>query len=595
MRYSQLLIPTTREAPADAEIPSHQLMIRAGYVRKVASGTYLYLVLGYRSLRKIMQIVREEMDRSGAQEILAPILQPVELWEQTGRRADYGETLSTHIDRHGRTNVLAPTAEEVVTNLAAQEIKSYKQLPVNLYQINTKMRDEFRPRFGALRSREFIMKDAYSFDATLKSLDESYDKIDAAYRRIFERCGVPFVVVQAQAGEIGGSGSEEFMVPCDAGEDTIVHTEDGTYAANLEKAEIDPPHVEGTPLAGDPTGELECVETPDCKTIEDVTTYFKKKLKTKLKPANLLKTLVLRAAWKDEATTTPEWIVAVVRGDHELNEHKLLATLREKMASLDSLALAEEADAAAAGFCIGFVGPHVAASHLTVIDPAAATGGFWVVGANQKDTHAKHFNWQRDFVAQVTDSEYLVADIRNAIEGDTHESKPLSFSKGIEVGHIFKLGTKYSEALGAMFTDEDGLEKPCIMGCYGIGINRILASAIEARYDEAGCILPPAIAPFSVEIIPLNNDKEQVRACAETLYTTLTEKGVDVLLDDRDQRPGVKFKDADLIGIPVRIVVGERGLNEGQVEVKRRTDKDATLVPVDQACETALSMLNDWA
>lgn len=568
-------------------------MIRAGFIRKVASGTYTYLPLGLRTLRKISQIVREEMDASGAQEIDMPFVQPMELWDEgTGRRADYGATLGWFTDRHGRENVLTPTAEEVVTSLVAAEINSYRQLPINLYQIKTKYRDEFRPRFGVLRSREFVMKDAYSFDATLEGLQKSYDAMHAAYCRIFERCGVPYVVVQAQAGEIGGEGSEEFMIPCDAGEDTIVHTADNAYAANIEKAETDAPQVEGEPLTGEPTGELEAVATPGCKSIEEVTAYFKKKLKTKLNAKNMLKTLVMRATWTEEGAG-PDWVLAVVRGDHELNEHKVLPALRVAYPALDTVVMADEAEAAAAGFCIGYVSPGVPISCLTVIDPAAAVGGFWVAGGNQPDTHVKHFNWQRELVAHVSDDCYLVADIRNAAEGDTHNGEPLLFSRGIEVGHIFQLGTKYSEALDATFLDEQGHESHCIMGCYGIGINRIFAGAIEAAHDEDGCILPAAIAPFTVEVIPLNNDKEAVRAAAQSIYDELTAVGVDVLLDDRDARPGVKFKDADLIGIPLRVVVGERGLADGHVELKRRTDADATLVDVDQAVPQTLAIVKE--
>ncbi len=586
MKYSQLLIPTVKEVPAEAEIPSHQLMLRAGYIRKIASGTYAYLPLGWRSIRKIVRIVREEMDAAGAQEVLLPAVQPIELWRQTGRDVAYGETMARFTDRHGRENVLAPTAEEVMTALAAGEINSHRQLPINLYQIGLKFRDEFRPRFGVLRSREFMMKDAYSFNATPESLDETYRQMYDAYCRIFDRCGVPYVIVEAETGEMGGSGSHQFTVPCDSGEDVIVYTEDGSYAANIEKAATDERTHD---LAGEPTGELEPVQTPGCRTIDEVREFFKKQLGTKLKPENMLKTLVCRAKYAEGGPAGPEWVVAVVRGDHELNEEKLIGAVRGEHPSLEGIRLAEQAEAVEAGFAVGFVGPHVEVSCLKVVDPDAARGGFWVVGGNATDTHAKHFNWRRDVAA----GGILVADIRNAVEGDTHGGQPLKFRRGIEVGQVFQLGTKYSAKLGCTFQDEAGEEHPCRMGCYGIGINRILASAIEASNDADGCILPVNIAPFEVEVVQLNNDKPDVIAEARRIYEELAAAGADVLLDDREARPGVKFKDADLIGIPLRVVVGERGLRDGNVELKRRTDDEPTVLPAAEAVPRALAMLND--
>ncbi|MCD4824694.1 MAG: proline--tRNA ligase [Phycisphaerae bacterium] len=579
MRYSRSLIPTVKEVPAEAEITSHRLMIRAGFIRKLASGTYTYLMLGQRSLQKIVQIIREEMNAAGAQDILMPILQPIELWEQTGRRKDYGPTLSCHVDRHGRTSALAPTAEEVVTSLVAAEISSYKQLPINLYQINTKFRDEFRPRFGALRSREFIMKDAYSFDATLEGLDESYRTMYDAYCRIFRRCGLDYVVVDAVSGEIGGSGSQEFMVPCSAGEDTILSSDKGNYAANVEKCEIGKRPAD---LAGEPTGELEKVHTPEMKTIEEVGKFMK------VKPKNMLKTLVFQAGDK--------WVIAVVRGDHDLNEDKLNGLVD------GDITMEIDAEAAAAGFAIGFVGPHVVVGRDDVtlyVDPDAVAGQFWAGGANDTDYHVKHFNWKRDVLdplGEAVRQRVIVADIRNAADGDPSpldDDGVLRASKGIEVGHIFKLGTKYSQALGATFLGEDGQEHPCIMGCYGIGVNRIMASAIEALHDDNGCVLPISIAPFDVEVISLNNDKEAVRNHADKIYNELTAAGIEVLLDDRDARPGVKFKDADLIGIPLRVVVGERGLKEGNVEIQRRTENKAAAVPADDAVERIKEIVNE--
>lgn len=579
MRYSKLLIPTTKETPADAEIPSHQLMIRAGYFRKVASGTYTYLPLGVRSMQKIENIVREEMNRAGAQEILMPVLQPIELWQKTGRDEAYGETLSCHVDRHGRTNVLAPTAEEVVTQLVVGEVSSYKQLPVNLYQINTKFRDEFRPRFGALRSREFVMKDGYSFDATMEGLDQSYRTMYDAYMRIFERCGLDFVVVEAASGEIGGSGSQEFMVRCSAGEDTILSSDKGNYAANVEKCEIGGRTAD---LTGEPTGERTEVQTPEMKSIEDVSKFMK------VKPQNMLKTLVFQS--KDG------WVVAVVRGDHELNEIKL-----KGLAGNDISMEIDEIAAAGSGFAIGFVGPDVVTKADNIkmyVDMDAAAAQFWAAGANKADCHVKHFNWKRDVIdvlGEGWESRVILGDLRNAQAGDLSplgDGGVLNATKGIEVGHIFKLGTKYTEALGAKFLDENGQENPCIMGCYGIGLNRILASGIESSYDQHGCVLPISIAPFEVEIVQLNNDSEMVREVAESIYSQLLADGYEVLFDDRDLRPGVKFKDADLIGIPLRIVIGERGLKEGNIEIKRRTDEKPIVISVGDAVDTIKENIN---
>ncbi len=572
MKYSKLLIPTVKEVPAEAEITSHRLMIRAGFIRKVASGTYTYLPLGLRCLQKIMSIVREEMNAADAQEIDMPFVQPMELWEKTGRREAYGETLGWFTDRHGRENALSPTAEEIVTSLVAAEVSSYKQLPLNLYQIKMKYRDEFRPRFGVLRSREFIMKDSYSFSATLENLDEIYQSMRDAYCKMFKRCGLKFVVVQAQSGEIGGSGSEEFMVPCAAGEDIIVHTEDGSYAANIEKAQIDAPaKAEANSDAPAP----EQINTPNATTIDEVCQLLG------TTPQEMIKTLVYQIGEKV--------VVAMVRGDHDVNEDKLRAAAGGGTVELAEEAIVQEVSGAAVGFA-GPVGLTVKVDQI-VIDPWVAAMESGVAGANKTDYHVRNIVPGRDFA--LDGEKASVVDIRNAIEGDTNNGKPLQFSRGIEVGHIFKLGTKYSEKLGATFLDENGETKPCIMGCYGIGINRILASAIEASYDDNGCILPVSIAPFEVEIIPLNNDKEEVSGLADTIYTKLQESGVDVLMDDRDGRPGVKFKDADLLGIPLRVVIGERGLKEGNVEVKRRTDDKPTNIPVDDAVSTVLEWLGE--
>jgi len=563
MRYSQLFLPTVKEVPAEAEVPSHRLMIRAGFIRKVASGTYAYLPLGWRVLRKIMQIVREEMDAAGAQEISVPILQPLELWQATGRDVDYGENLCVLKDRHGRLNALSPTAEEVFTSLVAAEVSSYKQLPVNLYQINEKFRDEFRPRFGVLRSREFIMKDAYSFDADLDGLDKSYRAMYDAYCRIFDRCGLQYAAVWAESGEMGGSGSQQFTVPCDSGEDVIVQTADGSYAANLEKAPVDPPPE--APAGRDAASAPEEVHTPDVGTIEAVCAFLG------TKPEEMIKTLIYAAG---------EGVVAaVVRGDHDLNEEKLTQALGGKHVELAD----EETIRRASGAAVGFAGPMGLAEKLDglVIDPWVAAMASGVAGANRTDYHVRNVVPGRDF--PLAGEKVLVTDVRNAVEGDSYQGKKLLFRRGIEIGQVFKLGTKYSRALGATFLDENDQEQPCLMGCYGIGINRIFAAAIELYHDDGGCVLPLGIAPFGVEVLPLNNDKQAVVAEAGRIYDELTAAGVEVLLDDRPVRPGVKFKDADLIGIPLRVVVGERGLRDGNVELKRRTDAEPTLVAASGA------------
>ncbi|MBI5723005.1 MAG: proline--tRNA ligase [Planctomycetes bacterium] len=573
MRYSQTLIPTVKEVPAEAEIPSHQLMIRAGFIRKVASGTYTYLPLGNRSLLKIIAIVREEMNRAGAQEILMPVLQPMELWEATGRREDYGETLAWFEDRHGRENVLAPTAEEVVTSLVAAEINSYRQLPVNLYQINTKVRDEFRPRFGVLRSREFIMKDAYSFHANVDDLEKTYRAMYDAYCRIFSRCGLKYVAVEADSGPIGGSASHEFMVPCSAGEDVIVHAEDFSYAANLEKAEIDAPAASPQLAAARQAAPaMEEVHTPGVGSIEAVCNFLKNR------PADMIKTLVY--------TSGKDVIVALLRGDHEANENKLRRACDGAALEMAPPEVIKNVTSAA----VGFAGPQGLAGKITrlIVDNSVAAMTSGVTGANKTDYHVRNVVPGRDF--PLSGANVVVADIRNAVDGDTRGGKALKFSRGIEVGHVFKLGTKYSQKLSANFLDEQGQKQPCIMGCYGIGINRILASAIEMGHDDNGCVLPIAIAPFEVLVVPINISNPEVMGAAERIYKDLQAGGADVLLDDRDARPGVKFKDADLLGIPLRIVVGEKSLKEGKVELKARTEAKPTLVDLGAAVARTLDL-----
>jgi len=567
-----MLIPTVKEAPADAEIPSHKLMLRAGLMRKLASGTYTYLPLGWRCLLKVINIVRDEMNKAGAQEILMPSVQPIELWQQTGRDVDYGPTMARFKDRNDHWNVIAPTAEEVVTSVAAGEIKSYKQLPINLYQISFKFRDEFRPRFGVLRSREFIMKDAYSFHASPECLDKEYWNMYETYKRIFKCCGLEFVSVEAESGEMGGSGSHQFTVPCPSGEDIIVYTEDGSYAANIEKAAVDSLPKNERRVTSDERPEL--VHTPNVGSIEAVCAFLK------TKPQQMIKTLVFSAG----ANT----VVALVRGDHELNPEKLTQVLGGKHNELANPETIEKVT----GAKVGFAGPMGLAGKVSkmVIDHAVAAMAIGVTGANKTDYHTKNIVPGRDF--PLTGNNIIVADIRNAVEGDTHKGKKLLFKHGIEVGQVFKLGTKYSAKLNCNFLDKTGKENPCLMGCYGIGINRIVASAIEAANDDNGIIFPVSIAPFEVIIVSVNQDDADVVKAAEDIYKQLLDKGIEVLLDDRDERAGVKFKDADLIGIPVRITVGKKALAAGNVEIKLRAEPKPTLIPVASAVEKTVELVN---
>ena len=566
-----MFIPTVKEIPADAEVASHQLMIRAGLCRKVASGTYTYLPLGLRSLLKIIAVVREEMNRAGAQEILVPSMQPLELWDRTSRSADYGPTMFRFEDRHGRMNVLGPTAEEVFTTMIAGEVKSYKQLPINLYQISPKFRDEFRPRFGAIRSREFIMKDAYSFDVDPEGLDKSYQAMYDAYCRIFTRCGLEYVIVEAESGEMGGSGSHQFTVPCESGEDTIVYTEDGSYAANLERAAVDPFPKDKAVTEIPPAQE---VHTPNVGSIEAVCGFLGSR------PKDMIKTLIYSAADKT--------IAALVRGDHELNTEKLTQIFGGGHIDLAEVSTIEEVT----GAKVGFAGPIGIAEKVPkmIIDHAVAAMAVGITGANKTDYHTKNVVPGRDF--PLDGRNVTVADIRFAGEGDTHNDKKLLFKKGIEVGQVFKLGTKYSTKLGAKFLDEDGHEKPCIMGCYGIGINRIFASAIELGNDENGIIWPISIAPCEVIITSVNQDDDKVARTAGDIYKQLLANGVDVLLDDRVLRGGVKFKDADLLGIPIRVTVGQKSLAEGKVEIKLRSKSESGKVSAEGATAKVIELVN---
>jgi len=569
MRYSQAFIPTVKEVPSDAECVSHRLMIRAGLIRKVASGTYCYLPLAWRSLLKIIAIVREEMNRAGAQEIIVPSVHPKELWDKTGRSEDYGPTMFKLEDRHGRMNVLGPTAEEVFTTLVAGEVKSYKQLPLNLYQITPKFRDEFRPRFGPIRSREFIMKDAYSFDETPEALHKSYMAMYNAYCRIFTRCGVEYVIVEAESGEMGGSGSHQFTVPCESGEDTIVYTGDGSYAANLEKAAVDPSPKE---KSGGEIPTPQEVHTPSVGTIDAVCGFLK------TKPKDMIKTLIYAAG--------EDVIAALVRGDHDLNPEKLTQNLGGAHSDLAD----ERTIEAVTGAKVGFAGPIGIAEKVSklIIDHAVAAMAAGVTGANKTDFHTKNVVPGRDF--PLEGDNVVVADIRYAGQGDTHKGKKLLFKKGIEVGQVFKLGTKYSVKLGAKFLDENGVEKPCLMGCYGIGINRILASAIEIGNDDNGIIWPISIAPFEVLITCANQDDEEVAKVADGLYQQLLDVGIEVLYDDRILRGGIKFKDADLIGIPIRLTIGKKSVAEGNAELKLRRESKSENLPISQAADKTVEL-----
>ena len=555
MRSSNFLIATQKETPADAEVISHQLMLRAGLIRKLASGLYTWLPLGLRVLRKVEAVVRDEMDKSGAQEISMPVIQPAELWQESGRWEQYGPELLRIQDRHGRDFCLGPTHEEVVTELVRNEIKSYKQLPINLYQIQTKVRDEIRPRFGIMRSREFLMKDAYSFHADQASLEETYAVMHRAYSNIFTRLNLEFRPVIADTGSIGGSASHEFHVLADSGEDDIAFSDSGSYAANVEMAEALAPAA-GRPQ---PAADLAEVATPGVKSIEELAAFLK------IDPASSAKTLLV--AGEEEG----QLVALVLRGDHQLNPIK--AEKIEGIAAPLRLASEEEARATCgAGF--GSLGP-VGLEIPVIVDRSAACLADFSCGANRDDAHLTGVNWERDLPLG------RVEDLRRVEEGDPSPdgAGQLQIKRGIEVGHIFQLGTKYSEAMGAKVLDETGRNITMIMGCYGIGVSRIVAAAIEQNHDERGIVWPASMAPFQLAIIPLNMQKSpEVASCAEELYAALLAAGVDVLMDDRNERPGVKFADMELVGIPHRIVIGDRALADDKIEYKGRRDSESQLV-----------------
>jgi prolyl-tRNA synthetase len=593
MKWSHCLIPTQRHDPADAVIASHQLMLRAGLIRQLTSGVYDFLPLGLRSLHKAAHIVREEINALGGCEVLLPALQPAELWQTTGRDASYGENLMTFKDRHGHLTVLGPTHEEVVTEMVAASVNSHRQLPLSLYQIQTKFRDEYRPRFGLLRVREFLMMDAYSFHADQPSLDQAYEQYRDAYRRIFARCGIPVVAAEAESGPIGGGESHEFLAPCAAGEDFLVTSNKGNYAANIERAEA------GTrpwTFSGAPTGDLEKVHTPNLPSISDVAQFLK------VEPRNMLKTLVFHATGEAALPMEPQaaqWVVAVVRGDHDVNEAKL-ARAAKRHFNVSGIQLVDN-DLVRQSWVIGFVGPDAAVRNpraVVLIDPDAARSGFWVAGANERDYHVKHLNWFRECGERLADpTRVMVADIRNAVEGDPsprNDGGILTLARAIEVGHTFKIGTRYSQPLNAQFRDDAGQLHPILMGTYGIGIGRILVATVENLHDDRGIVWPAAIAPFSVVLTPIRYEGE-AKEVGDRLYEQLNAAGIDTILDDRDARPGVKFNDADLIGFPLRINIGDRGLKEGKVEMKRRTGTAAEMLPLDSVVAAVRDTLSAMA
>lgn len=567
MRFSRLFAPTLKESPADAEIPSHKLLVRAGFIRKKAAGLYDILPLGVRTLLKIEKIIREEMNRAGAQEVSLPIMHPSELWIESGRWDAYGKEMIKFKDRHERDYALGPTAEEMITDLVRKEIRSYKQLPINLYQIGKKFRDEIRPRFGLMRCREFIMKDAYSFHVNDEDAEREYWNMYETYSRIFKRMGLNFRAVEADTGEIGGKFSHEFMVIADTGEGKLVYCEKCGYAASTEKAEQAEPAI--------PQGreslykEIEEVYTPNVKSIDDVAGFLG------VGASSLAKLIVIVADNKPYAI--------LLRGDREINELKLSRLLKVK----DFRFATDEEVKKFTGQEPGFLSP-VNIGVPLIVDVSVAEMVNFYTGSGRKDYHLKNINWGRDFSVEQF---YDVAEVKG---GDRCPrcGAPLIEKRGIEVGHIFKLGTRYSEAMNCVFVDESGKERPMVMGCYGIGVTRVMAAAVEQNYDKWGIIWPVAIAPFEVEVIPVNVKDNKQMEVAENIYKGLIDKGIDTLIDDRDERAGFKFKDADLIGIPYQIVVGKK-VFDGVVEIKiRRTGKKIE-IPLTQAAQLVINLLNE--
>lgn len=570
MRTSQLLLPTLREDPGEAEIISHRLMLRSGLIRKVAAGIYTYLPLGLRVIRKVENIIREEMNRAGAQELLMPVASPAELWKETGRWNFYGKELLRFKDRHERDFCLGPTHEEVITDLFRREVRSYRQMPLNFYQIQTKFRDEIRPRFGLMRGREFIMKDAYSFDKDEAGARVNYQKMYDAYHRIFSRCGLNFRAVEADTGLIGGTSSHEFMVLAETGEETVVYSDGGTYAANVERAEVLPP----TDASTEDLRPLRAVSTPNCRTVEEVTGFLK------IDASKLVKTLLYSSG--------KETVAVLIRGDHDANEIKIKRLLGVTELELAGPGTVEKIT----GAPVGFAGPVGLKDIRILADHAIKAAKNVVVGGNQADTHLIDANCERDFQVEQ------FADLRNARVGDPSPRKDglLKATKGIEVGHVFMLGTKYSQTMNASFLDPNGKECLAVMGCYGIGVGRTAAAAVEQNHDSKGIVWPFPIAPFHVHLIPLGQSAA-VADATTGLYAALQQAGLEVLWDDRDERAGVKFNDADLIGAPFQVIVGDKGLAEGLLEVKtRKTGEKIRIAPAEipakvlQLASSALSL-----
>lgn len=567
MRYSRLFLPTLRQVPSDAEIVSHQLMMRAGMIRKLTSGVYIHLPLGLRIIKKVETIIREEMEKAGAQEILMPAMQPAELWQESGRWDIYGKELLRFKDRHGRPYCLGPTHEEVITDLVRREVRSYRDMPLILYQIQNKFRDEIRPRFGLMRGREFAMKDAYSFDVDEEAAAKSYEKMFDAYNRIFERCGLRFRAVEADTGTIGGSFSHEFMVVAETGEDAIVICTKCGYAANLEKAEVHPGYARKEEYKG-PDAPMTKVSTPNIRTVEEVTQFLS------VHPRQLVKTIIFE--------TSSEPVAVLVRGDHEVNAAKV-----KNILGVDNIELADEDTVLKlTGAPTGFAGP-VGLSIKIIADRAVEPMKNMVASANERDFHLVGTNRGRDFeVSEFADLRLVTSSDRCPRCGMAMELK-----RGIEVGHVFRLGDKYSKALSSVYVDQDGNERYTIMGCYGIGVWRTVAAAIEQNHDKDGIIFPPPLAPYQVEILPLQIQEGDVIAAAETLYDQLSTQGAEVLLDDRDERAGVKFKDADLIGIPIRVTIGKKSLKNGEVEVRLRSTGRTEMIQREGADRAVLDMI----
>lgn len=567
MKASELFFPTLREVPSEAEIVSHQLLLRAGFIRKTSAGTYSYLPLAYRVIKKIINIVREEMDRAGGQEIMMPIIQPKELWEESGRWSAYGDEMFKLSDRHNREFALGPTHEELITSLVNADVHSYRDLPLLLYQIQNKYRDEIRPRFGLMRGREFIMKDLYSFDIDKEGLDHSYKQMYEAYKAIYKRMNLDFRVVEADSGAIGGNESHEFMVLADSGESVIVYCDRCDYASNVEKAAC---VVKNTEVSNEEMKDVEKVHTPGQKTIQDIADFLG------ISKNKQIKTLTYAA--------DGEIIAVVLRGDRELNEIKL-----KNILDCNELEMAQEfmvKEKCGAGF--GSLGP-VGLDIKIYADLELNAMRNFACGANEDNYHYTNVNMGRDFVPEA------IVDIREAIAGDICPvcGGILQSIRGIEVGHIFQLGSKYSEAMGANYLDKNGKEQAVIMGCYGIGISRTMAAAVEQKNDENGIVWPLSIAPYHVIIVPVNSKKEEQMKVANDIYTKLQENGVEVMLDDRDERAGVKFKDADLIGIPLRITIGPKLLQENKVEVKKRWENESQVIELDRIIDEVTEIIKN--